>query len=256
MKKPPLIALTAAAFALVVMSQIKNSSAKASQTTSAKDDIASTGLMKGGTPQFERLLVIGDSQVGRNIGPALEASFRNKMPLLETSRWFKEGTTPTKILKDSTLKSTLLNTLSEFSPDFIIIQLGDNGLYSKEDIKSLANLIINQAPKGAFILWSGPQPLGIPKNINSSYVTIDPSRSDEPTYFDNYNLEKDKWFKRLREAIEELGSVALVDPRDFIGSGSFDIKTMSTDGVHIDKEAAEDYANALAEEIDNSIGGI
>lgn len=184
------------------------------------------------------VLLVGDSQIGRNIGKSLDEA--SKSFAKEVSMFFKEGTTPKKIMGDLTLRNGLLEAIESANPNVIIIQLGDNGISNTKEVSDFIDLI--RSKSDGLIIWIGAHPVTIPKK-ESTYVFTDPSRKNETRYIDNYNKLKKNWNSLISSSVANYPNVIFFDPSIFFPTGSYSLNDMSTDGIHLDKEASIDFVD-------------
>lgn len=184
------------------------------------------------------VLLIGDSQIGRNIGRSLDDA--SKGFAKEVSMFFKEGTTPKKIMSDPILRKGLMESIDDSDPNVIIIQLGDNGISNTKEVSDFIDMI--RSKSSSLIIWIGAHPVTIPKK-ESSYVFTDPSKKNEVRYIDNYNKLKKDWNSLISSSATNYPNVIFFDPSLVFPTGSYSLNKMSTDGIHLDKEASIDFVN-------------
>lgn len=188
------------------------------------------------------VLLIGDSQIGRNIGKSFESISSDLNSRF--SLFFKEGVTPKKILDNSDLKQRMLNSIGSSNPDVIIIQLGDNGISNTKEVLEFINLI--KSHFNGIIIWIGAHPVTIPKK-ESSYVFTDASKIGESRYIDNYNKLKKSWNSIISSSLEFEKDVIFFDPLLLFPTGSYNLKDMSIDGIHLDRQASDDFVNRFVD---------
>jgi chitosanase len=204
------------------------------------------------------IFIIGDSQVGRSIKKGAEtvlAPYYNA----RIESWYKEGTTPKKIMEDHILNNSVLGQelkryLSQRYP-VIIIQLGDNGISSEKECFDLLNYInsyyysysLSELP---YIIWSGPFPLCLKDGQSTSYVKSEPCSSSEWRCITNYQKSKKNTFShRIEEASKKFNNVKFISPynyepfRSLLGTNT----CWTSDGVHV----IQNYTNSYLQNFKN-----
>lgn len=198
-----------------------------------------------------RILMIGDSQVGRTLSKAAQQVF---VPTFNAQlhSWYFEGTTPKKILNKHIGENTsegqnLKAALMQKFP-IVFIQLGDNGITGSAECLSLLNYInsfypTNQLP---LIIWSGPFPLCLPNNVSTSYVKAEPCSPSDFRCITNYQEKKknvDSGY--IYQATSSISNARFITPYQLSPFNIQNGRCFTSDGVHILQDAATLYLENL-----------
>ena len=198
-----------------------------------------------------RILMIGDSQVGRTLSKAAQQTF---VPIFDAQlySWYFEGTTPKKILNKHIGENTsegqkLKEALMQKFP-IVFIQLGDNGISGSAECLNLLNYInsfypANQLP---LIIWSGPFPLCLPNNVSTSYVKAEPCSPSDFRCITNYQEKKknvDSGY--IYQATSSVPNARFVTPYHLSPFNVQNVRCFTSDGVHILQDAATLYLENL-----------
>lgn len=198
-----------------------------------------------------RILIIGDSQVGRTVTNAANNVFAPTFGA-QIHSWFKEGTTPKKIMADhiqgnSDLGKQLKQALQAKFP-VIFIQLGDNGISSSAECTELLSYINSMYPQGSepLIIWNGPYPLCLPGGKSTSYVTAEPCDPSNFRCITNYQENKKNRFSGLiYQATSQFPNAKFLSPYHFAPFNTSNGSCFTSDGVHILQDAATSYLSNI-----------
>lgn len=200
-----------------------------------------------------RILVIGDSQVGRNIEAVIKEDWDPVLGLSSVS-WYKEGTNPAKILKNIAKQDPffleLTQMLSEKFP-IIFIQLGDNAINTSSEVSNLLQMILSNYEGGEspLIIWSGPFPICLPNNKSTAYVKAPPCEPGAWNCLPQYQeMKRTQFTPKIASAIRDLNNekIIFISPYDspvFPTSGRK--ACFTSDGIHLLRPAARQYLNNL-----------
>lgn len=198
-----------------------------------------------------RILILGDSQVGRTITTAANNVFAPAFGA-QIHAWYKEGTTPKKIMSDhiqgnSDLGKALKQALQARFP-VIFIQLGDNGISSSVECTELLSYINSMYPKGSepLIIWNGPYPLCLPGGKSTSYVIAEPCDSSNFRCITNYQEnKKNKFSGMIYQATSQFPNARFLSPYHFAPFNASGGSCFTSDGVHILQDAATSYLSNI-----------
>lgn len=204
------------------------------------------------TKDDNRLLVIGDSQVKRNLYECIMQDWGNRLGL-SVSTWNKEGTTPAKILDlmgNNTPEGAELKNALKQKPPIIFIQLGDNGINGPTEVKALLSKIVSNY-KGVgnpLIIWSGPFPLCLPiPGQDTKYVKAPPCSTWR--CLPNFQNEKRVVItNKIKDGIAQanLEDVIFISPYETKAFENYETRTCFTvDGIHLTRAIAQDYVTTL-----------
>lgn len=194
-----------------------------------------------------RILMLGDSQVGRTLSKAAQQVF---VPTFDAQlySWYFEGTTPKKIINKHIGENTsegqvLKNALMQKFP-IVFIQLGDNGISGSTECLNLLNYINSFYPSNQLplIVWSGPFPLCLPNNVSTSYVKAEPCSSSDPRCITNYQERKknvDSGY--IYQATSSISNARFVSPYYLSPFNVQNARCFTSDGVHILQDASTLY---------------
>jgi len=194
-----------------------------------------------------RILMIGDSQVGRTLSKAAQQVF---VPSFDAQlySWYFEGTTPKKIINKHIGENTsegqvLKNALMQKFP-IVFIQLGDNGISGSTECLNLLNYINSFYPSNQLplIVWSGPFPLCLPNNVSTSYVKAEPCSPSDFRCITNYQEKKknvDSGY--IYQATSSIPNARFVSPYHLSPFNIQNTRCFTSDGVHILQDAATLY---------------
>lgn len=187
----------------------------------------------------EPILVLGDSQVGRNVGKSITERFPNN----EVHLVYKEGYTPKKFMTDGDMLFSLADQVVDNNIRNVIVQFGDNGIYGNSRVKELAEFLKELGVESIF--WIGSHVKTVPKNKNSSYVHTSPTSDDDWRFIPRYNDLAKSWNQSMMSDLENIDGVIFINPFDYYPVGEYDETTASVDGVHLDKGASDDFINSI-----------
>jgi len=187
----------------------------------------------------EPILVLGDSQVGRNIGKSIIDRFPNN----EIHLLYKEGYTPKKFMTDGDMVFDLANKIGDNKIRNVIVQFGDNGIYGNSRVKALADYLKELGVENIF--WIGSHVKTVPKGNNSSYVHTSPTSDDDWRFIPRYNDLAKGWNQSMMSDLADVDGVIFINPFDYYPVGEYDETTASVDGVHLDKGASDDFVNSI-----------
>lgn len=198
-----------------------------------------------------RILMLGDSQVGRTLSKAAQQVF---VPSLgaQLYSWYFEGTTPKKIMNKHIGENTsegqnLKEALRQKFP-IVFIQLGDNGITGSAECLTLLNYINSFYPanKLPLIIWSGPFPLCLPNNVSTSYVKAEPCSSSDFRCITNYQEKKknvDSGY--IYQATSSTPNARFISPYHLAPFNIQNARCFTSDGVHILQDTATSYLENL-----------
>jgi hypothetical protein len=199
-----------------------------------------------------RLLIIGDSQVGRNIEAVIKEDWDPALGL-ESVSWYKEGTNPAKIMKNISKNEPffldLTRMLSEKFP-VIFVQLGDNAINNSTEVTNLLQMILSNyaEDESPLIIWSGPFPICLPNNKSTAYVKAPPCGDSWNCLPQYQEMKRTQFTPRIASAIQDLGNkkIIFVSPYDGPLFPNLARKSCFTsDGIHLLRPAARQYLNNL-----------
>lgn len=195
---------------------------------------------------LKSVIVIGDSQVKRNLGQA----FKDQFSEIDVKFFGKEGATHIEYLNNPELQNSV-QTLG--CADLIIIQLGDNGVSANvKKITEFVEWIKNQCPS-ASIVWMGPM-RAVNPTISSYYVSNDPSN---PRYLPTYNQTRQVWDTRLRTALQntDVQYISNFELQSIQPVSSPFSNQRRGDGIHLAKDSADELARLVKTQIIESTRG-
>ncbi len=213
------------------------------QNRSLKNQI----LQKMNSLGDNRILMLGDSQVGRTLSRAAQQAFVSGLGA-QLYSWYFEGTTPKKIINKHIGENTsegqvLKNALMQKFP-IVFIQLGDNGITGSTECLNLLNYINSFYPSNQLplIVWSGPFPLCLPNNVSTSYVKAEPCSPSDFRCITNYQERKknvDSGY--IYQATSSIPNAKFISPYHIAPFNVQNARCFTSDGVHILQDAATSY---------------